>query len=231
MIILLVEDEPKIASFIEKGLKEEGYAVTLAHDGAIGKQLALHGNFDLIILDVLLPSINGFELCQQLRKEGIQQPILLLTALNDAQNVVTGLDMGADDFLPKPFKFQVLLARIRALIRRSQTAGTYPATNQKLQMKDLVMDVDARTVFRIDKAIALSPKEFRLLEYMLRNQNRVLTRVELLENVWDLQFDTGTNVVDVYVNYLRNKIDKNFEEKYIHTVFGIGYILKEESGV
>ncbi|HEY4650302.1 MAG TPA: response regulator transcription factor [Pontibacter sp.] len=224
MNILVVEDEPNVVAFIRKGLQEQAYEVDVAYDGATGKRLALQNNYALIILDIILPGSNGLEVCRDIRQQNTSVPILMLTALGTTDDIVTGLDAGADDYLPKPFKFKELLARVRALTRRSQLG---PSTNT-LTVADLEMDLDSKTVRRAGKEVALTAKEFVLLEYFVRNKGRVLSRLDLLENVWELNFDVSSNVVEVYVNYLRNKIDKGYSAKLIHTVIGMGYILKEQ---
>ena len=223
--ILLVEDEQNVAAFIKKGLEEEGYAVTVAHSAESGREKLTSTQFDIFIFDVILPGISGLELCKQLRKEGVQTPILMLTALSSTENVVQGLNSGADDYLAKPFKFQELLARINALARRIQKFQN----DQLLTVGLLQLDRDAKTANRDKVEIKLTSTEYKLLEYMMRNSGKVLSRIDLLKNVWDINFDVGTNVVDVYVNYLRNKIDKEFDVKMIQTVIGMGYILKDES--
>jgi two-component system copper resistance phosphate regulon response regulator CusR len=220
--ILLVEDEPKVSSFIKKGLEEQTYIVDLAYDGLMGKKLALSNEYDIIILDVILPSISGIELCKEIRKVNTSVPILLLTALGTTEDKVIGLDAGADDYLTKPFKFMELLARIRALTRRksNQAAPTV------LSIADLEMDTGTKIVKRNGKVINLTAREFFLLEFFLQNKGRVLSRAVIAENIWEISFDTGTNIVDVYINYLRNKIDKGFSPKLIHTIIGMGYVLK-----
>ena len=224
MKILVIEDEQSVSSFIRKGLEEQGHEVTQAFDGTMGLRTALQKSFDLIILDVVLPGLNGLEVCKKLREEGgTAVPVLMLTALGATDDIVMGLDAGADDYLSKPFKFKELLARIRALTRRKNLA----TTAKQLQVADLELDLDSKTVSRSDKPIKLTAREFNLLEYLIRNKGRVVSRVDILENVWEVNFDMGTNVIDVYVNYLRNKIDKNFSPKLIHTVVGMGYVLKE----
>ncbi|WP_421978451.1 response regulator transcription factor [Roseivirga seohaensis] len=223
--ILLVEDEQNVAAFIKKGLEEEGYVVEVAHSAESARNTITTSQFDMYILDVILPGISGLELCKQLRKEGVQNPILMLTALSSTENVVQGLNSGADDYLAKPFKFQELLARINAIARRSQKYQN----GQLLTVGKLVLDKDSKTANRAGTEIKLTSTEYKLLEYMMVNSGKVLSRVELLKNVWDLHFDVGTNVVDVYVNYLRNKIDKEFKVKMIQTVIGMGYILKDEA--
>ncbi|GAB4271894.1 heavy metal response regulator transcription factor [Deferrisoma sp.] len=223
MRILVVEDEAKVASFIRKGLEEERYAVDVAADGEEGLELAELNPYDLIVLDLMLPGLDGFRFIQKLRGQGIATPILVLTARDSVSDKVKGLDLGADDYLTKPFAFAELLARIRALLRR----GT-PQTSPVLQVADLTLDPAARRVTRAGRSIELTAKEFALLEYFLRNAGRVLTRTMILEHVWDQSFDSYTNVVDVYVNYLRKKVDQGFEPKLIHTVRGVGYVLREE---
>lgn len=224
--ILLIEDEHNVASLITKGLKEEGYDVLTAYDGYTGMNLLLDNQIDVIILDIILPGISGLEVCKKIRTGSHKDiPVLMLTALGTTDNIVKGLDTGADDYLIKPFKFEELLARIRALTRRKNMVVN---DHQILKISDLELDLDARIANRAGKEIKLTSTEYRLLEYFMKNQRKVLTRVDLLENVWDINFNMGTNVVDVYVNYLRNKIDKNFKPKLIHTVIGMGYIMKEE---
>lgn len=224
--LLLIEDEQNVAAFIKKGLVEEGYEVLLAYDGPTGLDLLSQHPVDLVILDVILPGKSGLDICQQIRSGDFPAvPVLMLTALGSTNNVVKGLDSGADDYLTKPFKFQELLARIRALLRRNRRAG---ATHRTLAIADLELNRDTKVAFRAGREIKLTATEYRLLEYFLKNPRRVLSRIDLLENVWDINFDMGTNVVDVYVNYLRKKMDKGFSGKLIHTVIGMGYILKEE---
>ncbi len=224
MKILLVEDEPKVAAFIRKGLEEQGHEVDHAYDGKFGLKLALEKDFDLLILDVILPQINGIDVCREIRKHNQEVPILMLTALGTTDDKVTGLDAGADDYLVKPFQFKELIARIKALSRRRQRVH-----EEKIyRVADLIVDVNAKTVIRDNISIKLTAREFALLELFLRNKGRVLSRIDIAEALWDQQFDTGSNVIDVYVNYLRNKIDKNFSPKLIHTMIGMGYVLKEE---
>ena len=219
--ILLVEDEINIASFIERGLREFGHTVTVAHDGTSGWELLQNEAFDLLILDIIMPGTNGLDLCRQYRqREGYQTPVVMLTALGITEDIVKGLDAGADDYLVKPFSFQELEARIKALLRRGKES---PAL--QLTCNDLVLDCNTRRAQRGEFTIDLTVKEYRLLEYFMTHQGTVLSRLTLLKDVWDKNFDTNTNVVDVYVNYLRNKIDKDFETKLIHTVVGMGYIM------
>jgi two-component system copper resistance phosphate regulon response regulator CusR len=225
MKILVIEDEPKVASFIKQGLEEQANDVTVAYDGFFGKKLATENYYDVIVLDLMIPYINGLELCKALRADGIQTPVLMLTALGTTDDKVVGLDAGADDYLVKPFEFKELLARLRALTKRY----TNNVQEQKvLSIADLEMNIDEKSVKRSGKQIDLTAKEFGLLEYLLKNKNRVISRTEIAEKVWDIHFDTGTNVIDVYVNFLRKKIDKDFAPKIIHTMVGMGYVLKAE---
>jgi DNA-binding response OmpR family regulator len=222
--VLLVEDEASVASFVRRGLTEDGYEVTVAMEGRMGLDMALNNAFDLILLDVMLPGMDGMELCRQLRAQENTTPVIMLTALGTTENIVTGLDSGADDYLVKPFKFAELEARIRTLLRRSSMV---PKAPDLLTISNLEMDLSAKTVTRNGQSVQLTATEFRLLEFLLRNKRRVVNRLEMLEQVWGIDFNIGTNVVDVYVNYLRKKIDKDFEPKLIHTMVGMGYVLKE----
>ncbi len=223
MRILLVEDEKKVSSFIKKGLAEEGYAVDLASDGQTGLEMGLDGVHDLIILDINLPGKDGLTVLRELRKKKVTTPVLLLTVRTAIEEKVIGLDTGADDYLTKPFAFQELLARVRALLRR-QTDAEAPL----LKIADLTLDPARRLVFRGEEKIELTTKEFALLDYFMRNPDRVLTRTMIADHVWDYDFDPMTNVIDVYVNYLRKKIESGRESKLIHTVRGVGYVLKVE---
>jgi len=223
MRLLVVEDEKKVASFIKKGLEEEGYAVDVAADGKTGLDLALDRVHDLIILDIQLPKMDGLSVLSALRKDKVAVPVLLLTVRATIEDKVLGLDAGADDYLTKPFAFQELVARVRALLRR-RTESKQPM----LQVVDLILDPARRTVFRGEQKIDLTTREFTLLDYFMRNPGRVLTRTMISEHVWDYDFDSETNVIDVYVNYLRKKIDSGREQKLIHTVRGVGYMLKAE---
>jgi len=223
MRILVVEDERKVASFIRQGLGEEGYAVDVASNGEEGLAMARDGVHDLIILDIGLPKMNGLQVLQELRRRKVTTPVLLLTVRATIEDKVLGLDAGADDYLTKPFAFQELVARVRALLRRRTEGG--PAV---LQFADLTLDPARHTAFRGGQKIDLTAKEFALLDYFMRNPRRVLTRTMIIEHVWDYDFDTGTNVVDVYVNYLRKKIDSDREPKLIHTIRGVGYVMKAE---
>jgi two-component system copper resistance phosphate regulon response regulator CusR len=223
--ILVIEDEVNVSSFIKKGLEEEGHHAEVAYDGAMGLSLACSKEYDVIVLDIVLPQMNGIELCQRYRKKmGFKIPIFMLTALSTTDDVVKGLESGADDYLVKPFKFKELLARINVLLRRRSIGYN----SKKYLFADLSLDTDTKTVMRSGSNIELTSKEFRLLEYFMSNPCRVLSRTTILENVWDRNTDFNTNIVDVYVNYLRNKIDKRFCVKLIHTVIGMGYVLKEE---
>ena len=223
MRLLVVEDEKKVARFIKKGLEEEGYAVDLAFDGEEGLAMVLDQVHDLIILDIALPKIDGLQVLKKLRERKVPAPVLLLTVRATIEDKVLGLDSGADDYLSKPFAFQELLARVRALLRRKAEVGP-----PLLQVEDLVLDPARHLVTRGGERIDLTSKEFALLEYLLRNAGRVVTRAMISEHVWNYDFDTETNVIDVYVNYLRRKIDSGGEKKLIHTVRGSGYVLKSE---
>jgi DNA-binding response OmpR family regulator len=225
MKVLVIEDEADVVSVIRRTLDEAGYEVSVAMDGNSGYQMAKVNEFDLVVLDIMMPGMNGLELCRKLRNEQFTTPILMLTALNSTENIVAGLDSGADDYLPKPFHFTELLARIRSLIRRKNTEAL-PATKM-LAAGDLSLDPDAKQVLFKQVSINLTATEFRLLEYFLRNKSRVVSRQDLLEAVWGIDFNMSTNVVDVYVNYLRKKLDKAGAEKMIHTQVGMGYILKD----
>ena len=224
MKILLVEDEPKVASFIKKGLEEQAYEVEQAYDGNFGLKMALQNEYDVIILDIILPNMNGLEVCRAIRKKKPLVSILMLTALGSTDDKITGLDAGADDYLTKPFEFKELLARIRALTRRVGESGA----SEKLTIADLEMDLGSKTVVRAGKPVNLTAREFSLLHYLLRNRGRVVSRVDITENVWETSFDTGSNVIDVYINFLRKKIDKGHPGRLIHTLVGMGYVLKED---
>lgn len=222
MRILLIEDEPSVSSFIRKGLEEKGMLVVQAFDGSTGLNLALRENFDVIILDLIMPGLNGMEVCRRLREQrGYSTPVLMLTALGTTDDIVEGLNTGADDYLPKPFKFRELVARLQALVRRKQETGNL------LKAADLVLNRETKEVLRNNKPVTLTAREYRLLEYLLINKNRVLSRADILENVWDVNHDLGTNVVDVYINYLRKKIDTGFSPALIKTIVGMGYTLKD----
>jgi len=222
MRILVVEDEKKVASFIKRGLEEEGYTVDVAYDGDDGLDLAEHTPYDLILMDVMLPKKDGITVIREMRGRDIATPVLCLTAKDTVDDIVHGLDSGSDDYLTKPFAFAELLARVRALIRRgTQDRGA------ELRFADLRLDPVTHKVWRSEKEIDLTSKEYALLEYMMRNPNQVLTRTMIAEHVWDYTFDSFTNIIDVYINYLRKKVDRDFDQKLIHTVRGVGYVLKE----
>jgi two-component system copper resistance phosphate regulon response regulator CusR len=225
MKILLIEDDINVTNFIKKGLIENNYEIECANNGESGLLIFTQNTFDLIILDVIMPKMNGYQVCKSLRNQNAKIPILILSALGSSLDKVTGLDLGADDYLIKPFDFSELLARIRALLRRNNNSWD---NKQILVTGDLELNNNTKCVFRKGTEIKLTPKEFNLLLYFMQNKGRVLSRYDLASNVWDNGLDSGTNVVDVYVNYLRNKIDKNFKNKYVHTVVGMGYIFKEE---
>lgn len=222
--ILLVEDDASVGALINKGLSESGHTISVAPDGLIGLDMALKNEFDVLILDIMLPGMNGLELCKRLRQQKISSPILMLTALGSTENIVHGLDTGADDYLVKPFKLAELEARIRSIVRRKQ--GLVPENNQVLKLANLEMDTDAKQVSRGGKKITLTSTEYRLLEYLLKNKGKVLSRMEILENVWGIEFNISTNVVDVYINYLRKKIEFEKEPRLLHTIVGMGYSLK-----
>ncbi|MGA9118365.1 MAG: response regulator transcription factor [Bacteroidota bacterium] len=223
MRILVIEDEKKVARFIQQGLEEEHYIVDVAHDGEKGETMALTGNYDLILLDVMLPRKDGMEITRQIRTNKNAVPILMLTAKTSTHDKVEGLDSGADDYLTKPFAFAELLARVRSLLRRGATDKT-----TMLTLGDLELDTVSHKARRSGKIIDLTMKEYALLELFLRNKERVLSRTIISEHIWEYNFDTGTNLIDVYVNHLRNKIDAGFEKKLIQTVRGVGYVMKEE---
>lgn len=223
MRILVVEDEPKVASFIRRALEEESYAVDVCGDGPSGSDWAQTVNYDLIILDLMLPGIPGVEVLKRIRGAGIKTPVLILTARSEVDQRVKGLDAGADDYLTKPFAIEELLARVRALLRRAGGAPT-----GILQVDDLILNPVTREVTRGGQRVELTTKEYALLEYLMRNAGRVLTRSMITEHVWDLDFDTFTNVIDVYISYLRNKIDKGREKSFIQTVRGSGYMMRAD---
>jgi DNA-binding response OmpR family regulator len=224
--ILLIEDEPGLVSVIIRGLTEAGMQVSVAGDGQIGLEMGMKHDFELIILDIMLPGMNGIQVCRELRKAGNNIPVLMLTALSSTENIITGLDSGADDYLVKPFKFAELEARIRSLVRRSKNTN---AARNTINIEGLEVDLLSKTVTRNGNSIVLTATEYRLLEYFIKNQNVVLSRIQILEQVWDIDFNMGTNVVDVYINYLRKKVDHGYDTKLIHTVFGMGYIFKSDS--
>jgi len=225
MKILLVEDDPKISSFIRIGLESNNWLVEIAYDGTIGEKLSLSKKFDVIILDVVIPGISGFELCKKIRNKNILTPILMLTSLDSIDDKLTGFECGADDYLLKPFSFQELLARIKALHRRNREA----IVNSVLKVLDLELDSMARKVTRNGQKINLTATEYKILELLLSNKGKVFDRILIAEKIWGFSFNTGTNVIDVHINSLRKKIDKDFPQKLIHTKKGFGYILSEES--
>ena len=226
--ILLVEDEKKLADTIKAGLKENNYEVDIAYNGLEGQELFLKNTYDLILLDINLPYINGYELVNKVRETNKHIPIILLTALNFTENKVKGFDLGADDYIAKPFEFIELLARIKALLRRSEISKAV-TQEQFLTIADLKLDLNKKEATREGQKITLTAKEFQLLEYLLRNKDKVVSREDIARDVWETQFDSQTNVIDVYVNFLRKKIDKNFSKRLIHTQVGMGYILKDDS--
>jgi DNA-binding response OmpR family regulator len=223
MYVLVVEDERRLAQLVRRVLEEEGHTVDVAHDGEEGLQMALEGTHDVIVLDIMLPEINGLDVCRSLRANRVDTPVLLLTALDGVDDRVRGLDAGADDYLPKPFAFQELMARLRALSRRR----VQPRDPQELNVDDLTLDLRRRRAQRNGRQIELSPKEFSLLEFLMRNQGRVVTRTQILDHLWGYDFATDSNLVDVYVAYLRRKVDKDTSNKLIRTVRGVGYALGE----
>ncbi|MBC8156225.1 MAG: response regulator transcription factor [Bacteroidetes bacterium] len=225
MKILVVEDEPKLASFVKRGLEEQSCEVDVAFDGQIGRTMALDNEYDVIVLDVSLPKINGLDLALTLRREQVKTPILMLTATGSVDDKRVGFDAGADDYLVKPFEFREFMVRLRALHKRKNDASL---SVNLLKVADLELNLNEKVARRGDKRVELTAKEFGLLEYLMRNRGRVMSRVDIAEKVWDIRFDTGTNVIDVYVNFLRKKIDKDFPTKLIHTVIGMGYVLKDE---
>ncbi|MBC8155800.1 MAG: response regulator transcription factor [Bacteroidetes bacterium] len=225
MKLLLVEDEPKTLQAIQQGLEESQFDVDIAYDGLIAKRLALKNSYALIITDVIIPGLNGYELVRELRAGGLTTPVLMLTALGETDDKIMGFDAGADQYLTKPFQFGELLARVRALTKRGTQVSM---TAQKLRYGGIEMNLDTKIVTRDGQTIELTAREFALLEFLMRNQGRVLSKPAIAEHVWDLNFDTGTNVVEVYINYLRKKIDRDFPKKLIHTQFGMGYVLREE---
>lgn len=224
MNILIVEDDERIASLVRGGLEEHGYNVMVAYDGETGKKLVLQNDYDLIISDIILPKINGVDLCKQIRAAKPNTPVILLTALNTTDDIIEGFDAGADDYLTKPFDFRILLARVKALLNRNDRKPE--PQNIFLKYADLELNNQTKTVVRGDTEITLTRREFNLLEYLLLNKERVLSKTELAENVWHTHFDNTSNFIDVYINYLRKKIDKDYEVKLIHTKPGMGFIFK-----
>jgi len=224
MKILIVEDEPKVASFLKKGLEENNYETEVAYDGLLAEKLVRSNQFDLFILDIIIPGINGLELCKRLKALNSNIPVLMLTALGTTDDKITGFDAGASDYLVKPFEFRELLARVKVLLKKTDLSQM--KTNS-LIVGDIELDLERKVVRRENTYIDLTAKEFSLLEYFMRNSGRVLSRIDIAEKVWDIKFDFGTNVVDVYVNFLRKKIDKGFDKKMIHTRVGFGYVFGE----
>ena len=222
--ILLVEDDSQIASFVKLGLESNQFFVDVAYDGVMGEKLGLHKKYDVIVLDVILPGINGFQLCKNLRNNNIKTPILMLTSLNSTEDKVTGFESGADDYLLKPFAFQELLARIKALNRRNTEMILSPI----LKVRDLELNTISRRVKRSDKEIKLTTLEYKLLELLLSHPGKVFERIEIAEKIWGTSFNTGTNFINVHINALRNKIDKDYPKKLINTVKGIGYVIHDE---
>jgi two-component system, OmpR family, copper resistance phosphate regulon response regulator CusR len=224
MKILFVEDDPKISSFVKLGLENNDCIVDVAYDSLMGEKLALKKKFDVIVLDVIMPGINGFELCKKLRDNNIKTPILMLTSLASTEDKLMGFESGADDYLLKPFEFQELLARLKALTRR----GSEGVVNPALKIANLVLEMNSKKVRRNDREIKLTAHEYKILELLMINKGKVLERIEIAEKIWGFSFNTGTNVIDVHINSLRNKIDKDFSLKLIHTVKGIGYVMNDE---
>jgi two-component system copper resistance phosphate regulon response regulator CusR len=227
MKILVVEDEQKVAAFLKNGLEEQGHLVDVGYDGYTGEKLALNNEYDIILMDVIIPVLNGIELCKKLKSYKPNTPILMLTALGTTDDKLTGFDAGADDYLVKPFEFKELTARIKVLTKRSQAKHLPDFVPTILRVGDLELDLDKKIAFREGKSIALTAKEFALLEYLMKNKGRVVSKVDISEKVWEVTFDTGTNVVEVYMNILRKKIDRDFATKLIHTRIGLGYVMQE----
>jgi two-component system copper resistance phosphate regulon response regulator CusR len=222
--LLIVEDEQRLAEVLQKQLHEAGFRVDVASDGYVGKRMTEQADYDLIILDINLPLMNGYELCSEIRKTNRNTPIIMLTALGTPENKLIGFESGADDYVLKPFDFRELLARVHVFLKRSNFTME---PGRKLKIADFEMDLDSKAVIRAGKKIELTSKEFSLMEILLKNRNKVLTREFIIEKVWNLDFETGTNIIDVYVNYLRKKVDKDFEPKLIHTKFGFGFYCSE----
>jgi len=224
MNVLVVEDDVELTQFIQKGLVSEGIAVSIAFDGIIGRTMVNENRFDVVVLDVNLPGVNGFDLCRFIKQNWPAVPVIMLTALGSLDNKVLGFEAGADDYLAKPFAFKELLFRLKALARRHPSRAPRP---KRLELLDLAIETDSHKVWRAGERIELTAREYALLEYLLLNQGRVVNRIDILENVWDVHFNSNTNVVDVYINYLRRKVDRT-EPKLLHTVFGVGYMLGAE---
>ncbi|NCA77894.1 MAG: response regulator transcription factor [Alphaproteobacteria bacterium] len=222
-VILIVEDEQRLAEILKKQFESEGFTIELAYDGYIGKQMIERTQYNLIILDINIPLINGYDLCKEIRKSNQDVPIIMLTALGTPENKITGFDVGADDYVLKPFEFRELLARVNVFLRRTDTTPK----QEKLILADLIMDTSTMTVTRVGKKIDLTAKEYALLKLFLTNKGKILPREQIIEKVWGIDFDPGTNIIDVYVNYLRKKIDKDYTQKLIHTKFGFGFYCNE----
>lgn len=229
MHVLVIEDEKKVAAFLKSGLAEKGYKVDLAHDAWSAEKLLSSRPYHIVLLDVILPGMSGLELCKRIKQDRPNLPILMLTALGTTDDKVTGFDAGTDDYLVKPFEFKELLARIKALTKRSAAAESDEGSETTLTVGDLQLFLGKKSASRRGKSISLTAKEFGLLEYLMRNKGNVVSKLEITDNVWGVNFDTGTNVVEVYVNILRKKIDKNFPVKLIHTRIGLGYVIQEEA--
>lgn len=224
--ILIIEDDQRIATNIKRGLEEKGFEPQVAFDGRIGLKLALATDFDLILLDINLPEMNGYEVCKQIRLKNTQVPIIMLTALGETEDKIEGFEAGADDYIAKPFDFREILARIQVFLKRSGTEVTMPT--DILKVADLEVDLESKAVTRAGNTIDLTAKEFGLLVYLMKHKGKIISKSEISENVWDVNFETGTNVIEVYINFLRKKIDKEFDTKLIHTKTGMGYVLKED---
>lgn len=223
--VLVIEDEPKVALFIQRGLEENTFKADVAYHGYEGLEMLQKENYDAVVLDLNLPVLNGYEVCRHIRKDNSKVPVLMLTAMGTTDDKLAGFESGADDYLVKPFEFRELVARIKVLIKR--TSQNPAAADNVLKIADLEMNTDMKTVKRGGQGIELTSKEFHLLELLMRNKGKVISRTEIADKIWEINFDTGTNIIDVYINFLRKKIDKNFEPKLIHTYIGMGYVLKE----
>jgi DNA-binding response OmpR family regulator len=225
MHILIIEDEKRVSDLIKRGLEEQGYTTEVAYDGVTGRQLALQQDYSLLIVDIILPKLNGLDLCKELRQAKPDLPIIMLTALGTTDDKVEGFDAGANDYMVKPFDFRELLVRVRELLKRFQ--GMSASEPTLLRCADLELNLQTKEVSRTGRTINLTPKEFALLAYLMRHAGKVVSRAEIARDVWDTHFDTGTNFIDVYINYLRKKVDKEFSTKLIHTRTGMGFVLKE----